>query len=269
MITVAHVPLEDRIAAVLGIPSRVTQLALLPVAHTCGLAFRAAPRLPARQTTYWNRWGITRRRRMTATPDVVVVGGGIAGAATALALARRGVDVVVLEFQDAYRDLVRGEMLSPWGVAEAERMGVADAVFAAGPSRLRQWVHWDEIYMPEEAPVFDLTQPFVPGIEGPLAIHHYRTCQAMAERAVAAGVHFVFGARGIQVTPGTSPTVVCRAHDDAITLSPRLVIGAGGRHGPVGRQVGLHLETQGAPLGRWSRGAGPRRVAGRRAGDGK
>ena len=45
---------------------------------------------------------------MDRSVDVVVVGGGIAGSALATVLARRGLDVVVLERQTAYRDKVRG-----------------------------------------------------------------------------------------------------------------------------------------------------------------
>lgn len=55
--------------------------------------------------------------------DVVVVGGGIAGAALAAALAGDGTSVVVLEASEEYRDRVRGESMMPWGVSEARRAG--------------------------------------------------------------------------------------------------------------------------------------------------
>ena len=66
------------------------------------------------------------------TRDVVIVGGGIAGSAIATALASAGLDVLVLECQVQYRDRVRGEFLQPWGVAEARRLGVEDALLGAG-----------------------------------------------------------------------------------------------------------------------------------------
>ena len=62
----------------------------------------------------------------TNSTDVVIVGGGIAGSALALVLARRGLEVTVLEQQTEYRDRVRGEVLVPWGVAEADE-GDGDA----------------------------------------------------------------------------------------------------------------------------------------------
>jgi choline dehydrogenase-like flavoprotein len=43
--------------------------------------------------------------------DIVVVGGGIAGATIALVLARAGLTVTVLEQQPSYHDRVRGEYI--------------------------------------------------------------------------------------------------------------------------------------------------------------
>ena len=57
--------------------------------------------------------------------EIVIVGGGIGGAALATALARDGLDVVVLEASEQYEDRVRGESMMPWGVREARELGVA------------------------------------------------------------------------------------------------------------------------------------------------
>lgn len=48
---------EKEVCALLGIPENSTQAALLPVAWLKGGDLRPAPRFPARQITYWNRWG--------------------------------------------------------------------------------------------------------------------------------------------------------------------------------------------------------------------
>jgi len=60
--------------------------------------------------------------------DLVVVGGGIAGAAMATVMARSGARVAVLERQVVYRDHVRGEFMQPWGVAEAQQLQLCDVV---------------------------------------------------------------------------------------------------------------------------------------------
>lgn len=148
--------------------------------------------------------------------DVVVIGGGIAGGAIGCALARAGVAVEILELQEAYHEQNRGECLSPWGAGEAERLGVADALFDAGPAPILRWTQWDEIYQPDEAPTVDLAQ-FAWGASSPFAIHHYRTCESFAAAAVASGATLRMGirdrgasstgracTRGSSATPGAS-----------------------------------------------------------------
>jgi menaquinone-9 beta-reductase len=56
--------------------------------------------------------------------EIVIVGGGLAGAALARAMASRGRRVVVLERTTTFRDRIRGEWITPWGVAEAQSLGL-------------------------------------------------------------------------------------------------------------------------------------------------
>lgn len=55
--TTLHLAREAEAAELLGIPSGVTQVALLPVAYTLGTEFRPARRGPVEQVTYWDSWG--------------------------------------------------------------------------------------------------------------------------------------------------------------------------------------------------------------------
>lgn len=55
--TTLHLAKADAVADLLGIPDGVTQVVLLPVAHTTKQEFRAAERRPARDITYVDRWG--------------------------------------------------------------------------------------------------------------------------------------------------------------------------------------------------------------------
>jgi nitroreductase len=54
--TTFHLAHERQVAELLGIPDTVTQVALLPVAYYTGDTFRPAPRRPAAEITYFNRW---------------------------------------------------------------------------------------------------------------------------------------------------------------------------------------------------------------------
>lgn len=55
--TTLHLTRAEEVAALLGIPEGVTQVVLLPVAHTTKQEFRAAERRPAAEITYVDRWG--------------------------------------------------------------------------------------------------------------------------------------------------------------------------------------------------------------------
>lgn len=60
--------------------------------------------------------------------SVAVIGGGIGGLATALALRLRGADVTVLEQAPSIREVGAGLQISPNGVAVLQALGVAQAV---------------------------------------------------------------------------------------------------------------------------------------------
>lgn len=55
--TTLHLHNADAVAWLLDIPAGVTQVSLIPVAHTKGLDFRPAKRPPVEEITHWNRWG--------------------------------------------------------------------------------------------------------------------------------------------------------------------------------------------------------------------
>jgi nitroreductase len=55
--TTVHLVHEKDVAAVLGIPDNILQVALLPVAYTVGTDFKPAKRRPAQEVTHWNAWG--------------------------------------------------------------------------------------------------------------------------------------------------------------------------------------------------------------------
>ena len=57
--TTLHLGAADRVGELLGIPTGVTQVVLLPVAYTVGDEFSPAPRRPAREITWFERWGRT------------------------------------------------------------------------------------------------------------------------------------------------------------------------------------------------------------------
>jgi nitroreductase len=55
--TTLHLFKEPDVAALLGIPENVSQVALFPVAYTVGTEFKPAQRPPAEEITYFDTWG--------------------------------------------------------------------------------------------------------------------------------------------------------------------------------------------------------------------
>ena len=76
--------------------------------------------------------GKTTATGSTAAWDVIVVGARCAGAATAMLLARAGLDVLVLDAARAGSDTLSTHALMRGGVAQLHRWGLLDEVTAAG-----------------------------------------------------------------------------------------------------------------------------------------
>src|SRR5499427_3082004 len=80
---------------------------------------------------------------MTRAPRIAIVGGGVGGLAAALALERRGAEIVVCEQSPALNEIGAGLNLSPNALMALRVLGVEDAVIARGSESdfqiIRSW----------------------------------------------------------------------------------------------------------------------------------
>jgi 2-polyprenyl-6-methoxyphenol hydroxylase-like FAD-dependent oxidoreductase len=182
--------------------------------------------------------------RTSKTAEIVIVGAGVAGAAMAIVLVRRGHSVLMLDKSKVHLDKVRGESITPWGVEEARQLGVLDILLAAGGHFARQLVVYGEGVDPAAARsrAIDLSA-LVPGVGGNLKIGHPPMCEALDEAAIAAGARLLRGISRLKVTSGTPPAIEFVHDGETHALRPRLVIGAGGRGSVVAKQMGADVRS--------------------------
>lgn len=162
--------------------------------------------------------------------EVIVVGGGPAGAATATRLAAGGFDVLVLDRATFPREKACAEFLSPGAVSELDRLGVIGAAAAVGA-----WQDGMRIVSRRAA----FTLRYEEGRRG-LGIARPQLDRLLLERARD---------EGAQVREGThvGSALLERGHvagvrlRDGGELRARFVVAADGIHSPVARSLGLEL----------------------------
>jgi len=176
--------------------------------------------------------------------DVVVVGGGIAGGSVATALARGGLSVLVIERSTEYKDRVRGEFIAPWGVLEAQRLGLLRALMDAGANPIERMYGYDEVRPADETengaiPLREL----IPGVPGALGIGHPRACASLEAAAIRAGARVVRGVSEVVIRAGAKPAVEYAEGEATRRVGCRIVIGADGRDSTVRRQLGMDIHS--------------------------
>jgi len=168
--------------------------------------------------------------------EVAVVGGGPAGAITALLLARAGHDVVVLERAPAYRWRAGGVFSSPATVAALRRIGLPDEVLA----RVARPIGAMRVETPGGA-AFRLTY----GADGsawssPVGFDRSALDPALLDLARAAGARVATGARVARIELGeVRPWLTGYDANGEVRIQARLVIGADGGRSIVARAAGV------------------------------
>jgi flavin-dependent dehydrogenase len=166
--------------------------------------------------------------------EVVVVGAGPAGSATAARLARAGHDVLLLDRAAFPRRKPCAECVNPAGVEALRRLGAWEAVAAAGHARLEGW----RIAALGGDGFDGRFRDAAHGIAIPReTLDHVLLRHAGARGAeVRTGVHVVDLLRG---ATGAVAGVRVRGEDGEREISARLVVGADGLRSVVLRRLGL------------------------------
>jgi 2-polyprenyl-6-methoxyphenol hydroxylase-like FAD-dependent oxidoreductase len=168
--------------------------------------------------------------------DVIIIGARVAGASTALLLARAGLRVLVVERSRRGSDTVSTHALMRGGVLQLHRWGLMDRVTATGaPPVRRVTFHYGHDSMPVSL------KPYA-GVDALYAPRRTVLDALLVDAAEEAGARFGFGLVLTELARGRAGRVVgvvVRDHLGATsTEQAGLVVGADGRSSLVARQVG-------------------------------
>jgi len=165
--------------------------------------------------------------------DVVIVGGGVAGASLGGVLARGGLGVLVVEREARFRDRVRGEGTWPWGVTEALRAGLADLLDAAGTVKTRAYTRYAN-----GQPVETIWERPAPDDIPGLGFLHPRFQEAAFSWAEAQGATTIRPARATRFSRNGRPSLTVVVDGKEIEFSARLIVGADGKSSMTRRWTG-------------------------------
>lgn len=171
--------------------------------------------------------------------DLIVVGGGLAGASLAKAMAAAGARVLVLERERRFRDRVRGEGMHPWGIAEARALGLGTALTEAGAREVQFWTsHRGNVLRRRDLVATS------PARAGEMTFYH----PAIQERLLRlAGDASAEVRRGVTVTglnPGSVPSVRVAGDGVPEMIEARLVVAADGRQSHARRWGGFDVHHE-------------------------
>ena len=168
---------------------------------------------------------------MPRTPRIAIIGGGIGGLAAALALERRGADVIVAEQSSALSEIGAGVNLTPNAIKALRALGVEDQILAAGSGSefltIRSWKSGRTISQTRRG---DFQKKF--GAPN-LTVHRADLLSVLADAIKTADIRL--GARCIAVE-GREHDAVARFADGS-TIEADIVVGADGIHSAVRRSL--------------------------------
>ena len=191
---------------------------------------------------------------MPAVQNVLVVGGGLAGAAVAIGLADGGVAVDLVESKPEVAALGSGITLQGNALRELRSLGVWDAVQERGYAFDVTGIRAPD---PTGSIVAEIPDAKTGGPDLPAAMGMPRPdlARILCDRAVASGAKLKFGVVVTDFVQDAERVAV--TFSDGTTGRYDLVVGADGVRSATRAQLGVALDTQPIGMGIW-RAFGPR-----------
>lgn len=172
-------------------------------------------------------------------PDVLVVGGGIAGSTAAIAFRHIGLDVHLVERAPRFHDRIRGETIHPWGVSEIRRLNLLD--LAESGAQAQRQVIWQTIRDREIASAHVWAETF-PNSPFGLGFNHVELQQAFLDEAARLGATLHRPADVSYAGSPEAPTATITTSSGDITMAPRLIVAADGEHSATRTRFGGSIQ---------------------------
>jgi menaquinone-9 beta-reductase len=174
---------------------------------------------------------------MAERVDLIVVGAGPGGSATAYHAARTGLEVLLLDRQNFPRDKPCGDGLMPHAAEEITLMGLGDWLGEPHHGRFSGFsIYTQSAFLHQKVP---------PTLHGPhgYVVAREETDARLLERATVAGADFQGGVRATKLlrSPAGNVTgVEATADGEALVYQAPLVVAADGVGGFAGEEVKAH-----------------------------
>jgi flavin-dependent dehydrogenase len=180
--------------------------------------------------------------------DVVVVGGRVAGASTALLLARAGAHVALVDRGRRGSDTVSTHGLMRAGVLQLLRWGVLPDVIAAGTPPVRQVI----FHYADGEPVRVTLRPSA-GVDALYAPRRHLIDRLLVDAAAAAGAEVLHETTATQLLRDSTGRVagvrILSRHGDLADLGASFTVGADGLRSTVAEGAAAPLVRQGTAEG--------------------
>ncbi|MFF8913533.1 FAD-dependent monooxygenase [Streptomyces sp. NPDC015032] len=174
------------------------------------------------------------------TAQVLIVGSGPTGLTLACDLARRSVDVRIIDKSPEFPRSSRGKGPNPRSLEVLADLGVVDRVLAAGSAPLPMRKYRDGLPVADADP-FEASHPTPDApYDRPWLIAQWRLEEILRDRLAEYGVQVELGAEATGLATGPDSVTVALA--DGRSLAARYVVGCDGGHSAVRKLLGVPFE---------------------------
>ncbi|WP_406093722.1 FAD-dependent monooxygenase [Streptomyces sp. NBC_01013] len=177
----------------------------------------------------------------TSPTTVLIVGSGPTGLTLAIDLARRAVDVRIIDKSPRFPRSSRAKGPDPRSLEVLEDLGVVDEVLAAGSAPMPMRKYRDGVAIADATPFADARPTPDSPYDRPRMIAQWRLEEVLRERLATYGVRVELGVELVGLAQDAA-SVTATTADGLPGIEARYVVGCDGGHSTVRKLLGIPFE---------------------------